>query len=288
MLEIKDAKRPALAAFKPFLPPRLELLAKYLPKTGVALTAEADGVRAGISLAVLDPTGKIGTVHALHIAEPFRQQGIGSRLLIETENRLREAGCDRSQVELYEDLRAESEPIIFAHNREYRFERSLLRQFVLSTEAMVVQPWVLERCRLPEGGELFPWRELTPLERSELQARTDILPSMSPWLRENRIDLEWSVGMRIDGRVAGWLLMEQAEPDTMLYPTMYMLPEYERLGVGFLMATEATRVPGFTKRYPFIQFQIMEANRPMVRLIERRYAEATIASRRLVRLSKAL
>jgi GNAT superfamily N-acetyltransferase len=288
MLEIKRAEKPA-TMLKPFLPPQLDLLVKYLPKTAVALTAEADGVRTGIALAVLDKSGKLGTVHALHVAEPFRQQGIGSRLLVETENRLREAGCERIQVELYEDLRAShTEPLAFAQNREYAMERSILRQFVLSTNAMVVQPWVIDNCRLPEGGELFPWRELTESERIELRARTDIPPSMSPWLYEDRIDMEWSVGMRLEGRIAGWLLMERTQPDTMLYRTMYMLPEYERLGAGFLMATEATRVPGFTTQYPFITFKIVESNRSMVRLIERRYAEATVASQRLVRLSKAL
>jgi GNAT superfamily N-acetyltransferase len=288
MLEINDLENPR-TALRPFVAPHLRLLVKHLPKTAVALVATVDGVRAGFALALVDRSGKSGTIHALEVVEAFRNFGIGSRLLMEVERRLREAGCDSCRVEQYEDIRERTESVEFAKNREYRMESTLLRQFVLSTEAMVAQRWVVENCRLPDGAELFPWAQLSAEERNELKIRSDLYPpGMSPFLFEDRIDLEFSVGMRIGGKVAGWLIMEKLAPDMMLYRTMYVVPEFERLGIGFVMATEATRVPGFVSRYPYIRFNIFESNRPMVRLIEKRYAEATVRAKRLILLSKAL
>jgi len=287
MLEIIPIEHPK-TILPPLLPPHLHLLARHLPKNAIALAASVNGVRAGISLAVIDGSGTRGTIHALQVTEPFRNQGIGSRLLIETENRLRESGCAWSQVEQHEAPDEVSESIAFAKNREYRWETTLLRQFDLSTESVIAQQW-FKQCWLPDHAELFSWSALKEQERNELIPRADSYPpGMSPFLQEDRIDLEFSIGMRIDGKVAGWVIMEKLDSGMMLYRTMYVIPEYERLGIGFVMAVEATRAPGFAERYPYIRFNIFDFNRAMVRLIEKRCAEATVRTKRLIRMSKAL
>lgn|GEM_PF-5381034 len=122
-----------------------------------------------------------------------------------------------------------------------------------------------------------------------MAARADVCPpGMSPFRREDTLDTEASVGLRVDGRVAGWLLAEKLMPDTVLFRTMYVFPEFDRIGIGFAMAAKATCTTGIAWRYPYIRFNVLEHNRPMLRLVEKRCAGAIVGEKRLVRLGKAL
>lgn len=192
--------------------------------------------------------------------------------MLETECRLRDAGCGRVETDQADDPR-DSSAADFASRREYRYESTLQRQFTLSTAIASALPWVRGRCLLPDRAELFRWAEWTDRERAGVAARPDVCPlGMSPFRREDTLDTEASVGLRVDGRVAGWLLAEKLTPDTVLIRTMYVLPEFDRFGIGFAMAAKATCTTGIAGRYPYIRFSVLEHNRPMLRLVEKRCA----------------
>lgn len=72
---------------------REEIQKKLSRDPDLFLIAEEDGVIIGSVIGGFD--GRRGLMYHLAVAEPFRKQGIGSMLVNELENRLRQKGCIR-------------------------------------------------------------------------------------------------------------------------------------------------------------------------------------------------
>jgi hypothetical protein len=97
-------------------------------------------------------------------------------------------------------------------------------------------PW-WGRGRLPEGGEMFMWKDLTAAERAHMMkthAETPwIDPLLEPWICDARADPISSVGMRVNGEVLGWVINHRAPPNFVVFTTAFVRKDFQRIGALF-------------------------------------------------------
>jgi hypothetical protein len=72
-------------------------------------------------------------------------------------------------------------------------------------------------------GDAFPWADLTATEREDLQARLEpdaersIPQPLSPFQLSDTVEHDCSLGLRYDGRVAGWMITHRLAPEVLQY-----------------------------------------------------------------------
>jgi hypothetical protein len=144
---------------------------------------------------------------------------------------------------------------------------------------------IFEERPVPEGYEIFPWRELSPDERREIirrQQRGAWYPeTLSPFHLEDRIDSEVSVGLRRLGsgkgngsegsRVIGWMIAHRVKDELVQYTSLFVEEGHGKLGRGLPLIAAAARRQR-AAGVPRGIFMVQGENRAMRRLLERRMA----------------
>jgi GNAT superfamily N-acetyltransferase len=96
----------------------------------------------------------------------------------------------------------------------------------------------------PEAG-LFSWETLSEAEAEAIVARQ----SRDPWYPEiltpfqdaPRLEPTISVGLRVRGEVAGWMICHRVSHDTLQYSAFYLRDDLRGGGLGFALLREAVR-----------------------------------------------
>lgn len=98
---------------------------------------------------------------------------------------------------------------------------------------------------LPPGAELFSWEELSEAEAEaivERQSRDPWYPEiLTPFQDAPRLEPTISVGLRVRGEVAGWMICHRVSHDTLQYSAFYLRDDLRGSGLGFALLREAVR-----------------------------------------------
>jgi GNAT superfamily N-acetyltransferase len=203
----------------------------------IANTASEGDLPAGLALAQLprDPS-QPAEILSLFVRADVRGQGIGTRLVEGLERAALEAG--RAEITGVYMTGKPSIPVIEHIFAKRGFAPPVLRKAAvrITPEQAVNCPW-WGRGRLPEGGELFMWKDITPEERAQIQRshaeRPWIDPLLEPWICDQRADPVSSVGMRVNGEVLGWVINHRAPPNLVVFTTAFVRKDFQRIGALF-------------------------------------------------------
>ena len=203
----------------------------------IACTAIEDGRPAGLGLAQLpkDPA-QPAEILSLFVRADLRNHGVGTRLIEGLEGAARAEG--RGAIAGVYMTGKPSIPIVEHIFAKRGFEPPVLRKAAvrITPEQAVNCPW-WGRGRLPEGGEMFMWRDITPEERAQIQrshaAKPWIDPLLEPWICDQRADPVSSVGLRVNGEVLGWVLNHRAPPNFVVFTTAFVRKDFQRIGALF-------------------------------------------------------
>jgi len=203
----------------------------------IACAAIGDGLPAGLGLAQVpkDPS-QPAEILSLFVRADVRGRGIGTGLVEGLEQVARDAGRDAIM-----GVYMTGKPSIAGVERVFEkrgFEPPVLRKAAvrITPEQAVSCPW-WGRGRLPEGGEMFMWTELTAAERAHMQKTNAekpwIDPLLEPWICDARADPISSVGMRVNGEVLGWVINHRAPPNFVVFTTAFVRKDFQRIGALF-------------------------------------------------------
>jgi GNAT superfamily N-acetyltransferase len=175
----------------------------------VAIAATRDGQPAGLGLAEIRDGDRPAQIHSLYVAPHCRNRDLGTSLLEEVEQSLAARGCSRASLFYRSD-----KPTTPAFERvlaKRGWEPAETGMFHFRADVPRTPPplWVRLR-RVPPGFALFPWADLSPEDRRDMDARQARDPWMPreliPWQWEAGCDSAVSLGLRHDGQVVGWLI----------------------------------------------------------------------------------
>jgi GNAT superfamily N-acetyltransferase len=216
--------------FEPFLLPGLTQIFAQLetnPRV-VAIGAWHGEIPVGLALAEInakDPrTARLLSINA---ASAHRRLGVGSRLMSVLEEELLAADCMLLEA-MYPDEKSEARPI----------EHFLLKSGWTPARPfhVVCKAWVARlvqarwtRVPYPDYYQIFRWRHLTPADRDEIiqsqETRLRFPPHLNPFKDEDRLNLDASLGLRVNGRVIGWCLAKHYSSDTLWVDNLFAAPE---------------------------------------------------------------
>ncbi len=199
------------------------------------IVADADGTPAGLVLAET-PTEdeKPPEILSLFVRPAYRNEGIATGLVGAVEDVLREGGFPEVQV-----VYMTGKPGIDA------LERVLAKRAWATPETRTVTlrftpeqarktPWY-GRVRLGPEYELLPWAEVGKEEREEAMRSQAQQPWIAPPLEFWRHDCYGfdpvsSLGLRHQGKLAGWVINHRVSADTVRFTCSYMRKDLGRRG----------------------------------------------------------
>lgn len=162
---------------------------------------------------------------------------------------------------------------------------------IWSSPLIVLQdmPWV-QHLQLPETFSIHPYISLTAGERDAITSMQGISypPILSPFNDEESVDFEWSLILRYGGKVAGWLILEPFNQDTLLLKTMYVESSHQRMGRGIALIAEACRRLMNQSNYKNGIFFVEADNAQMVSFMNRRIVHPSIRQEVLWRTAKQI
>lgn len=260
-----------------------------LSSESTGLEAELNGLSAGLALVDPDRSSGVGRIEALHTPELFRRLGVGSRLLLEAERRLLDAGCRRSRIDVTVRQGRPSPEMDFLRKRGYGGDTLRRRTYTLRTSGGPDEGW-FNRLRLPDGAELVPLLSAGGNERKQIVEllMSGVSSDLDPFREEQRLHAEFSLLLKLGGQVAGWVSVQETASNLLLVRTMYVRPELRFPGGGFALFAEISRRFGLTERYAYLTFNVAGGNEAMLRIAERKLARHAANVKSLVRLEKEL
>lgn len=234
----------------------------------------------GCSLAVIRPPNEAELL-SVAVDQRYRQIGVATALIGELERQLVGRGIRRI-VAIYLGTSCFRESL----------ER-LLRNLGWSTSnprsnicmcwpaRFLEASWVWESA-LDKDHEVFAWSDLTAEDRSSLieMSKQGIAPwprNLSPFEMTEPLEplAANSLGLRYQGRVAGWVLAHHPTPEIIRYSKLFVFPNLPQKALGIKLVAEAIQRhlrDTELSTIPKAMFQFDADNRAMQRLTLRRLA----------------
>lgn len=204
--------------------------------TPVASVAR-DGNRAvGLALAEIPPGSRSAELLSVLVVPEQRGHGIATMLL----ERLEEDLAHRGVAEVggvYMSGKASTPALERVFARRGYSSPQVRKLVVQCTPEEASRTDWFRKARVPEGGVIFPWTELPRDEYEELkrsqQERPWIPQILEPWSCGERVDPPSSVGLRLRGEVAGWVITHRVAPQLVRYTACFVRDELQNQGALF-------------------------------------------------------
>ena len=159
---------------------------------------------------------------SVFVTPEHRRLGLGARLVGAIEETV--AGRGATSIEAVYTTGKPSiaavERILEARAWDAPTVRTITVRFTMA-EALST-PWYGRMGLLPQGAEIFSWKDLTDAERAHLRESNARAPwianSLQPWRHDHLgFDPVSSVGLRYRGEVVGWVINHQMDSRTVRF-----------------------------------------------------------------------
>lgn len=238
----------------------------------VAVGATLEGRPVGLGLAELPTYQAQAEVLSIFISPEHRGHGVGAALMLRLQQELAARGVPRVVLSFAADK--PTTPF---------FERLLARcgwnppqphMYLGKTDRRVLEaPWV--RRALPESLTAFPWHELTPQQRQAIMDRQTASswypPVLSPFVEEQLIDWQSSLGLRQGDEVLGWMVTHKVGQGVLRYSALFVDPGIRDRGCGVALCGASVLRQDW-ESLPYALFAVMVDNERMADAMRRHIA----------------
>lgn len=210
----------------------------------VAVGASSAGKPVGLALAAMEANGRTAEILSLFVQADSRNLGIGTSLLVRSEQVLSDRGCQEAQI-VYLTGKATTPALEHLLDKR-RWSPPVPRMIVCQGDTKILEaPWIEMYETLPPSFAVFPWCELTDGERRDLQRRQEESPwipeGLVPFQHEENLEPLTSFGLRYQGEVVGWLITHRIDPDTLRYTCDWVREDLQKTGCLLTLHVKAMR-----------------------------------------------
>ena len=240
--------------------------------TNIALGVALQGQPVGLVLAECPKNQHQANILSLFVAQKHRQQGIGTALLMQIEEILKQSGCQQLNILYNLNL---TTPILERMLKQQNWEPASFYSLQCLTKEIIKQAPFLHRYTFPQRFTIFPWVELSDRERLKIKQRDNGLnyPDELCPFREDRIAAISSIGLRNDREeVIGWSIVQQSMPNLVVYRALFIKPEFQGTGLGIHLLAASINRQITDEKVTEALFIILAENKKMVRFVNRHLA----------------
>ncbi|MGE5702200.1 MAG: GNAT family N-acetyltransferase [Clostridia bacterium] len=140
---------------------------------------------------------------------------------------------------------------------------------LLSAKQLAEAPWI-KNSRIPSAYSCFSWGELTLKERIQLERNEgNWYPyELSPFHGEGKINLRYSLGLRYNGNVIGWLIVEPKSAETALIRSLFVREPYAQQGAGIRLFARYVQLTARDQVFGYLTGAVDASNRPVLNFIQ--------------------
>ena len=239
----------------------------------VALGVHLDSQPIGLILAETSTERKSAKILSSFVIPEHRRCGLGKTLLTYMEAELYRRGCLHVDlVYLSNTTTPALEQILKRCNWSIPQPRVL--KCFSSRDNIKDASWLKLYNALPSSYTIFPWLELTLQERELIQKQQASYPwypeVLCPFEDEENIEPLYSLGLRYQNQVVGWMITHRVSIDTVLYTSLFVRQELQRLGYAIPLLATAIRLQLESTKHTKAVFMVDAKNTSMVKFVYRR------------------
>ncbi len=271
----------------PWLQERLDKLSP--PElTNIAIGVALQEQPVGLVLAEYLPNQNQANILSLMVAQEHRQRGLGTALLMQIEEILKEYGCQQLDILYKLNL---TTPILERLLKQQNWTpASFYSLQCLTNRETIKQAPFLYRYTLPKKFTIFPWVELTAQERAKIKQRENGLnyPDELYPFKEDRIEALSSVGLRYREEVVGWSIFQRVMPNLVTYKSLFVKPEFQSIGLGVHLFVASANRQLTDEKVTEAMFIVLKDNTRMLRFVKRHVVPYLTATNNFWKSSKLL
>ena len=285
---LENAAR-SLDKYKVIMPPNHVHLITQENSDYFAFGAGTDATAVGYILVRTVPKESMANVIALEIDQKLAGSGLEEVLLGTVEKKLREKNY---HTLTFDCIFQENEPVSKAFlSRDEGWGEGELLSHILTSKLQGIsrEAWVTKH-RLPKGFEFFSWDELTTGEKEYIETGCDQwYPSkLSPLQEAHMMNAQLSVGLRYQGSVVGWMIVQRTAKNMVLFKTQFIRDEFRSLGRGVFLIAEGIRRTSRVEGMDYGMFVVEKENNDMLHFTNRHFAPYIIRRKSLFSFRKVL
>lgn len=256
------------------LPETLSLIKNDSNKTNwIILEALLNNACVGLSLSTINPVSLEAELRSLVVLEYYRQKGIGYALFSATHDKLK-------------DEKARSFKIIYNENIPFAkpLEKILAKKGWSPSQVYFIScyfdlksfnpPWLHYRYKLPSSMTFFSWSQLNINDRNYiefLKKQGRFLPFLSPFINEEQIDNETSVGLRNEKKLVGWCINYKEKSNVTHFGILFIENEYIHKGYGIqLLIHSINELKKTNTEQAYFQINVKRIDRSWWNFVKRR------------------
>lgn len=257
----------------------------------VAIGAFEGNKPIGLALGgVYDVTG-MGEVFSLEVEHARRHAGVGTTLLQAMEKACREEKANF--VIGYYRKSGSSFPYLEKIFQRLKWEKSSLFMVRYFFDIYnFYPPWFEHPPTFPPEYEIFPWDELKPNEREDIESRYEqghFDASVYPFQMGESWEPINSLGLRYKKQVIGWMVTHRASPDTLRYSALYIQPEFQSKGHAVrLLVNSIKKQQASPVRWCYFELNVLEADPTWIKFVTQRLAPYALDEDRIYQIWKRL
>ena len=210
----------------------------------MAVSVTKDDNLVGLCISEFDSGKKYSEIFSFYIDPKHRNSGIGTEMLVKTEQILSQKGFDEVRCYIWSSWESSETTKRMVKRLGWEEPAKLMQIFKTDTTRVLNIPWK-KNVSLPEDYEIIPWSWVSPEEKKEImdeQEFSDYYPdNLSPFYHQERIAFHTSLALKFKNKIIGWLMIYWNSPDTLEYNNLFIKKEYrESLSIPMEMIRKAS------------------------------------------------
>jgi len=141
----------------------------------------------------------------------------------------------------------------------------------------------LEYTDLPADFETFKWADMDPALKEKLKNEWENKEwfdnKLSPFACEKTIAPETSLWLRKCDDIVGWMICNYYSADTILYTSIFIMPELQCAALGIALLMRSIRAHIFSdlaEKYPYALFEVRYDNQVMLKMVRKMFARYVV------------
>lgn len=241
-LDLKDR-----VPFYPFITNPDKLFSEKLAKEDklLAFAAFLSEKPIGICYGYAFPTIGQGFIKELNVSKQHCGRGIGFKLLEELTALFKKSNVSVLTWKYHSNQPGVAHLEKILEKQNWEAPQILVERYFFDSATFGPDWYRSKEPFLPKGYQIFPWRSLKRKEENEVKDLIiphSILEDISPFDRKYPLEPLNSLGLRLNGKIVGWMITNRLDKDTISYASLYIHPEIRGLGPAIALLKESIRL----------------------------------------------
>lgn len=262
------------------------------PSDYIALGARSEESFIGIIMAKKNLKISIIEIVYLAVSDWNKTTGVEEMLIYALEDKAQKEKVNFINFDYFDNNDLDYLKYIDGILRKNNWSSLRTKNYIYITRSFKVEEhyWFRRFIKNTKNLSIFQWGLLSEDDRQKLKEEegNGYPKKLSPFINEDQIDKKSSIGVKADGKVVGWFLIQEVSPTMVFIKSVYLKEGYRSIAnIKQLMSTGIMQTI-YKSKSKYVMFSIGESNKQMLNFVERKFKNAIISKKPVYRSLKRI